>query len=134
MVKLLGHPEWATDPALGDAATRSARGDLINAKIREWAKLHPVDELVARAQYLGVPMARYNSPEQVLSGHHENARQLFGEMKIPDQGAVRIQTAPFRFGSEPLPVPSPPPNPGSDQFLMRQGWDKSRNANYRATA
>ncbi|OOO27874.1 CoA transferase [Agrobacterium salinitolerans] len=111
LVELMGYPEWAQDAALEDAVIRSQRGDLINQEIRKWAARYPVDEIVAAAQRLGVPMARYNTPEQILSGQHEEARGLFSSIERADGGVCRIQSAPFRFGPDPLPVISWPAMP-----------------------
>ncbi|HYD64464.1 CoA transferase [Azospirillum sp.] len=121
LVTLLGAPDWATDPALSDAAERSRRGAEINARIRDWARHHPVEELVRRAQALGVPMARYNSPEQVVSGAHERARGTFADLHLPGLPPLPLQTAPFRFGPDPLPLTGPPPAPGADQALLEEG-------------
>ena len=104
LVELMGRPEWALDPALEDAVERSKRGDFINEEIRAWASSMPVDALVARAQKLGVPMARYSSPDQILEGPHETARGLFAEIAAPDGSVCKIQSAPFRFGGKPLPA------------------------------
>ena len=118
LVRLMDHPRWAMDEALDDPATRSARGDEINRNIRAWARHHAVDDLVSRAQELGVPMARYNTPEQILSGAHEMARGLFGAVTVPGTGEVLIQTAPFRFGDAPLDLCRAAPGPGADQALL----------------
>ncbi|NYZ14713.1 CoA transferase [Azospirillum sp. RWY-5-1] len=118
LVTLLGSPDWATDPALGDAAQRSARGAEINARIRDWARHQPVEDLVRRAQALGVPMARYAEPDQVVSGGHERARGTFAELRLPGVPPLPLQTAPFRFGPDPLPLTAPPPEPGADQALL----------------
>lgn len=129
LVELLDRPDWATDPSLADPAERSARGAALNAAIREWALGHDVDELVARAQKLGVPMARYNAPEHVLAGGHEQARRLFSEIDVPGGGRSRIQTGPFRFGDDPLPVQAWPSEAGADQYLLdedRQTAEQSR--------
>ncbi|MCE7029640.1 CoA transferase [Jiella avicenniae] len=118
LVELMGSPEWALDEALDDATERSARGQDINRHIREWARHHDVEELVARAQKLGVPMARYNTPEQILEGAHENARGIFQTLAMPGVGDVKVQTAPFRFGDEPLRLGAAAPKPGADQALL----------------
>ncbi|MCM8737684.1 CoA transferase [Azospirillum sp. A1-3] len=131
LVTLMGSPSWATAPALADPVERSARGAEINAYIRDWASRQRVEELVGRAQALGVPMARYNTPDQVVSGAHERARGTFTNLHLPDLPPLPLQTAPFRFGSDPLPLTNPPPAPGADQDLL--GKDMS-NTPLRASA
>jgi len=118
LVELMGAPDWAGDEALRDAVERSARGDMINAHIRAWACEHDVDELVAQAQALGVPMARYNTPQQILHGAQETARGVFSTLHQPGVGPMMVQGAPFRFGPEPLAVTRPAPDPGGDQGLL----------------
>ncbi len=117
LVELMGYPEWALDAALEDAVVRSQRGDFINGEIRRWASLHPVEEVVVKAQRLGVPMARYNTPEQILSGHHENARGLFASVPLADGRTCSMQSAPFRFDKEPLPPLSWPSSPGRQREI-----------------
>ncbi len=118
LVDLMGGPEWAREPDLQDAAGRSARGDEINQHIRDWARTWPVEDLVAKAQTLGVPMARYNTPDQVLAGAHENARGIFHDVPTPSGATAKVQSLPFRFGSNSLPCDGAVPEPGADQALL----------------
>ncbi|KMK65311.1 CoA transferase [Puniceibacterium sp. IMCC21224] len=118
LVHLMGDPEWALDAALDDAAERSNRGDMINAKIREWARQYDVEDLVARAQELGVPMARYNSPLQILEGVHEIARGAFQEVRTKSDGVIKVQSAPFRFGDAPIRIGAAAPQPGAHQHKL----------------
>lgn len=128
LVKLMDYPDWAVDEALKDPLERSKRGVSLNERIRAWAKEQSVADLVAKAQRLGVPMAPYNTPEQILTGVHENARGLFAQVDIPDVGACPIQTAPFRFDESPLPPRNLAPQAGADQDILTQGWDgQSKN-------
>ncbi|WP_319518558.1 CoA transferase [uncultured Martelella sp.] len=129
LVELMGHPEWAADDAFNDAVERSARGEMINREIHAWARAHDVEEIVARAQKLGVPMARYNTPQQVLSGAHETARGIFQTQEWPDVGAFSVQTAPFRFGADAPQLSAAAPQAGADQALV-----SSAAATRRATA
>ncbi len=118
LVQLMGAPDWAKDPALADPVARGARGAEINARIRAWAAGQRVAELVARAQQLGVPMARYNTPAEILDGPHERARGIFAPVALPGLGEMPVFTAPFRFGPEPLPLRGGPPALGADQALL----------------
>ncbi|WP_108660676.1 CaiB/BaiF CoA transferase family protein [Acuticoccus kandeliae] len=118
LVELMGRPAWALAPEMSDPAVRSARGPDLNARIRAWARGEAVADLVARAQRLGVPMAPYNTPADVLADPHEAARNLFADVRIDGVGPVPVLTAPFRFGPDPLPVAAPPPVLGADQDLL----------------
>jgi len=102
LVELLGRPDWATGDAMRDPLERSRRGDWINGHIREWMARHSVEDIVRRAQELGVPAAKYRSPMEVSQGEHERARGLFTEATLPDGRAVEVLVAPFQFRCTPL--------------------------------
>lgn len=105
LVQLLGSPDWAADPGLRDPLERSRRGDEINAHVREWMASHPVDDIVRRAQELGVPAAKYRLPAEVVSGEQEAARGLFAPAELASGLAASILVAPFQFRCTPLPRP-----------------------------
>lgn len=102
LVELLGQPEWAADPALTDPLERSRRGDEINQHIREWMARHPTEQIVASAQQLGVPAAKYRTPAEVVDGEQERARGLFGPATLASGRAVEVLVAPFQFRCTPL--------------------------------
>ena len=123
MVELMGHPTWATDGTLADPLERSRRGAEINRHTRAWARNYDVADLVARAQKLGVPMARYNAPADVLSDPHEQQRGLFQPVEIPGVGPRPMLVAPFHFGGAPLRLAGGPPalggyNVGPDPAML----------------
>ena len=109
MVELMDRPGWATDGTLDDPLERSRRGPELNAHIRAWARQREVAELVGRAQSLGVPMARYNAPADVLNDPHERARGLFQTVEIDGVGQTPMLVAPFHFGGGPLQLSGGPP-------------------------
>jgi len=118
LVELMGRPAWALDPALSDSLERSRRGQEINVRLRDWALKQQTAELVARAQQLGVPMAKYSSPAEVLLGPHEHARGLFQEVHIPNFGLLPMLTAPFHIDGGRLVMASGPPSLGEHQRLL----------------
>lgn len=101
-VELLGRPAWAQDEALRDPLERSRRGDEINRHIREWMRQHNVDEIVRRAQQLGVPAAKYRTPAEVVHGEHERARGLFAPLTLEGGMQGEVLVAPFQFRCTPL--------------------------------
>ncbi len=90
-------PEWARDPALLDPLERSRRGDEINRHIREWMSRHQVDDIVHRAQQLGVPAAKYRTPADVINGEHERSRGLFAPLAFDGNEQAEVLVAPFQF-------------------------------------
>ncbi|CAN7732806.1 CoA transferase [Variovorax paradoxus] len=105
LVELLGRPAWADEEALRDPLERSRRGDEINGHIREWMARHRVEDIVRRAQKLGVPAAKYRTPAEVAQGEHERARGLFAPARLPNGRQVDVLQAPFQFRCTPLQRP-----------------------------
>lgn len=102
LANLLGNPAWSQDPALKDPLERSRQGDQINRHISEWMLEHDSDDIVARAQELGVPIGRYRTPQDILDGAHEQARGLFVKTELPDHSDTTVLLAPFQFPGSPL--------------------------------
>ncbi len=120
LVELLGRPEWALDPALADSLERSRRGPAINARIREWARQRRVADIVAEGQAAGVPLAKYNTPLEVLRDPHERVRGLFAPVAIDRAGTCDMLVAPFQFGGAPLALRTGPPALGDYGRAGRQ--------------
>jgi benzylsuccinate CoA-transferase BbsE subunit len=101
LLQLLEHPAWAQDD-LSDPLERSRRGGEINQHIREWMIAHDVDDIVHRAQQLGVPAAKYRTPAEVTRGEHERARGLFAPLMLDESLEGAVLVAPFQFCATPL--------------------------------
>ena len=112
LVKLLGEPDWALDPALSDSLERSRRGPDINRHIRAWAIERNVDDIVAAGQKLSVPLARYNTPAEILTGAQERHRGLFQPANVGGD-ALAMLVSPFHFDGSPLALRAGPPALGA---------------------
>lgn len=134
LTELMGAPDWATDPTLADPLERGRRGVEINEKIRAWAKGERTEDLVTRAQRLGVPMAKYASPAEVLTGPHEHERGLFQEVEIPHFGRCPVLVAPLHLSGVPLSISGPVPRLGADQDLLAPRRPGPRAARHVAEA
>ena len=118
LVKLLGHPKWSEDPSLSDASERARRGEEINAEIRLWAHDKCAADLVDLGQKLGVPIARFREPREILNGDHERVRGLFAPVSFPGVGTLATLMAPLHLNGAAFPSPAPPPELGADQHLL----------------
>ncbi len=102
LVKLLGEPEWALDPALVDSLERSRRGPMINGYIRAWASVRKVEDIVREGQKLSVPIAKYYRPIEVVNDPHEKVRGLFQPVAVDGAGVLAMLVSPFHFNGVPL--------------------------------
>ncbi|WCT75185.1 CoA transferase [Sphingomonas naphthae] len=109
LVKLLGEPAWALDPALADSLERSRRGPEINGHIRAWAKVRKVEDIVRDGQALSVPLAKYYTPAEVVRDPHEAVRGLFQPVAIDGAGTLDMLVSPFHFDGGPLVLNGGPP-------------------------
>lgn len=134
LLELMEHPAWAADPALRDPLERGRRGAEINDRIRAWAKTRQTGDLVARAQRLGVPMAKYASPSEVLAGPHEEARGLFQSVEIPGFGPCPVLVAPFHVSGGPLRLEGGVPRFGAHQERLVRSRREPRLAKHVAEA
>ncbi|MBW8786140.1 MAG: CoA transferase, partial [Novosphingobium sp.] len=96
LVKLLGEPAWALDPALEDSLERSRQGPMINRHIREWAAVRKVADIVREGQALSVPLAKYYTPAEVVRDPHERVRGLFQPVET-GAGLFDMLVSPFQF-------------------------------------
>lgn len=101
LVELLENPSWAHDEAFRDPLERSRRGDEINRHVREWMARHNVEDIVRRAQELGVPAAKYRTPAEVAGGEQERARGLFAPLTLASGKQAEVLAAPFQFRRSP---------------------------------
>ncbi|MFA7601921.1 MAG: CoA transferase [Novosphingobium sp.] len=108
LVKLLGEPEWAVDPALEDSLERSRQGPMINRHIREWAAVRKVEDIVREGQALSVPLGKYYTPAEVVRDPHEKVRGLFQPVET-GAGVFDMLVSPFQFDGAPLALRGGPP-------------------------
>lgn len=122
LVALLGAPAWAQDPALRDPLERSRRGAEINRYLRDWAKTRRVEDVVRDGQALGVPLAQYNEPADILAAEQSVARGLFAPLHIPGLGTVPMFGAPFHVDGEPLHPQRAALDAGADNDAIWAEW------------
>lgn len=123
LVELMGRPAWATSGAFDEPLARSRRGADVNRHLREWARTQCVADVVARGQAFGVPVAKYNTPADVLSDPHERARGLFAPVAIADLGELDMLVAPFQFSATPTAVRRGPPALGMHRQRFPESLD-----------
>lgn len=70
LARLLGRPDWATDPALASLAERQAREEEIDAAISTWSRQHPPEQAAALLQAAGVMAAGLAHAEDLAANAH----------------------------------------------------------------
>ncbi len=121
LIQLMGEPEWSKDPGLKDEIERGRRGPEINAHLRAWAKDRKVSELVIGGQALGVPIAKYAEPAEIMASPQTQARAMFTPLKFSGAGVVPVLTAPFQHDLPAALLPCPA-QPGADNARWLCEW------------
>jgi crotonobetainyl-CoA:carnitine CoA-transferase CaiB-like acyl-CoA transferase len=99
--KAVGHPEWASDPALATMDGRREHHDEIDAAIAEWCDSRTGDDIVEELWPLGVPVAKVTSTQLQPELAPVAARSFFEELEHPLTGTCRYSTLPIRFSRGP---------------------------------
>lgn len=97
LAKLTEAATWARPGELDNPLVRSKRGDEINRHLRAWARTRKVADVVRMGRELGVPIAAFASPDEVLHDRHKRARGLFAPVEITGEGEYDMLVAPFQF-------------------------------------
>jgi len=112
LVQLVGDPSWAASGEFDDPLERGKRGAEINRHLRAWAKHRSVGEIVRHGRELGVPIAAFASPLEVLNDPHERERGAFVKVSIENKMS-EMPLAPFQFSATPAELSGGPPALGS---------------------
>lgn len=112
LAKLLGHPEWATDPRYRTNADRKKHEREIVSKIQELLDGKKSDEWLVHLQKAGVPAGRVNTISQALEQEQVVARGGVESVHHPKAGAVKLLASPLRFSNLGIETRLPPPGLG----------------------
>jgi benzylsuccinate CoA-transferase BbsF subunit len=83
LVRALGEPAWARDPALADRRGRVERIDRLHAELCSWTRAFERDVLAERLQSFGVPATPVCDVSDLLDHPHYRARKTFIEVEHP---------------------------------------------------
>ncbi len=112
LVQVLGNPSWANDPAFATRAGRTANREALQAKISDWTRGLPKEDIAQRLQAVRVPAFATNSIPDVLASPHLQARQFFEHIPLPS-GEQALATGPRYHFSEGVPgITRPAPRLG----------------------
>lgn len=110
--RLLGHAEWADDPAFATSAERSANRARLVPLIEEMLKTRPADHWLAELSKAQVPAGPIATVREALESGQAKARGLVVEQAHPVFGAVRTIAQPLALAATPPSYRLPPPAVG----------------------
>ncbi|MGQ4877083.1 CaiB/BaiF CoA transferase family protein [Billgrantia sp. LNSP4103-1] len=122
LAELVGHPEWASDPAYATNAARVGHRDALVPKLQAILMTRKRDEWLAELEARGIPAGPINTIAEVFDDpqvkHRGMQRTLKrGELEVPQVAC------PLRFDNEPAVSEVAPPRLGqdSDAILAEMG-------------
>jgi formyl-CoA transferase len=90
LMAVIGRPDLAQDPALGDNAGRVGRVTEIDGAIGEWARQHAVDEVLAALEAAAVPAGRIYTVADIAADPHYQARGMLQEVRMDDRSTLAV--------------------------------------------
>jgi crotonobetainyl-CoA:carnitine CoA-transferase CaiB-like acyl-CoA transferase len=128
--QLIGRPELADDPRFKTRADRVRNATALTEIIAEWMARHSAEEVYRRGQELRVPIARINSPRDLLESRQLAAREYWIDLEQPGLGSLRVPGAPFKLPASPWSLRRPAPRLGehTDEILTNGNASGTRRA------
>lgn len=100
VARLVGHPEWITEPRFADDAARGANGAVLSAVLADWCAARSVAECLDAFAGAGLPAAPVLSPRAALAH-----RAVLGTGLLDAASRFPVQRLPIDLsGAPPLPL------------------------------
>lgn len=112
LAEVLGHPEWAEDPAFATMPARVENRDEVDSALSAAFATRPVAEWIAELQAVGVPVSPIQTVEAALADPHTEALGMITTMDHPVAGPVRAINVAYGLSETPAEISAPPPTLG----------------------
>jgi formyl-CoA transferase len=90
LMGVIGRPDLAQDPSLGDNAGRVARVVEIDEAIGQWAREHTVDAVLAVLDEAAVPAGRIYTVADIAADPHYAERGMLQEVQMQDGSRLAV--------------------------------------------
>jgi len=121
---VLGHPEWAGEPAFVDNASRVAHREALAARIEGIMCTEPRAHWLERLEAHDIPCGPINDYAQVFADPQVRARDMVVETDHPTLGPMRTLGSPIKMSATPPEVTRRAPMLGehTDEVLSAAGF------------
>ncbi|MEO7159622.1 MAG: CaiB/BaiF CoA-transferase family protein [Polaromonas sp.] len=90
LMRCIGRPDLASDPALADNTGRVARVEELDAAIAQWAQGLTIAELLAELERADVPSGKIYSVADIAADPHYAARGMLQQVTMADGSALAV--------------------------------------------
>lgn len=125
LAAIVGHPEWAEDPAYATNAARVSAREKLVPMIAEIIATKPAAEWLVQLEAAGIPAGPINTISQALADPqavHRGAQISAGGGAL---GEVPMVGSPMRIDGERADAPLPPPALGEHGDLLSEWVDEA---------
>ena len=81
--RLMGEPEWLTDPRFKDDLSRGDHGETISKRMSEWTSVRTTAEALAELERVKIPAGPLYSPQEALEDPHIRQAGLLSDTDYP---------------------------------------------------
>jgi len=133
LMRVVGRPDLADDPALASNDGRVRSNALLDAAIAAWTSQRTMDEILAVLDADDVPAGRIYSVADIVEDPHYAARDMILPVELPGDITVKMPGIAPKLGDTPGAVRWPGPTLGqhTDEVLAALGFTKADVARLR---
>lgn len=123
LMRVVGRPDLADDPALASNDGRVRSNALLDAAIAAWTSERSMDEILARLDAADVPAGRIYSVADIVDDPHYAAREMILPTELPGDVTVKMPGIAPKLSDTPGAVRWPGPTLGqhTDEVLTGLG-------------
>ncbi len=133
LMRVIGRPDMADDPALGDNVGRVAQVARIDEAIGRWTAAHDLEAVLAALNEGGVPAGRIYDIADIAADPHYRARDMILQDALPDGTPCEVPGIVPKLSATPGGIDSPAPALGqhTDEVLESLGVDAAARRAWR---
>jgi crotonobetainyl-CoA:carnitine CoA-transferase CaiB-like acyl-CoA transferase len=136
LMRLIGHPELASDPELQTPEQRFEARARITPLVARWAAGRDVAQAEEELRAARIPCGRLRRAGEVPDDPQVAANQMLRFLDLEHEGLERVpaSSSPLTLSAQPFPAAARPPRPGehNDEVLGNLlGYDGARLAELR---
>jgi len=133
LMRVVGRPDLADDPALASNDGRVRSNALLDAAIAAWTSQRTMDDILAVLDADDVPAGRIYSVADIVEDPHYAARDMILPVELPGDITVKMPGIAPKLGDTPGAVRWPGPTLGqhTDEVLAALGFTKADVARLR---
>ena len=126
--KLMGEPEWLTDPRFRDDISRGDNGKVISERMQRWCATRTSAEVIETLGNAAIPCGPVLSPQQALDHPQVAAMEILQPLDFPGLPKPAPVAVPPIYLSESGRVPrthAPVLGAHTDEILSQAGYSKA---------